>query len=171
MTPLEYALQYAQHGLQVFPVHGMEAGQCSCGRDNCKSAGKHPLTKSGCKDASSDPEKIRQWWTQWPMANVAIGTGEASGIFVIDIDVADGKNGAASLAKLEAEIGPIPRDAVVRTGSGGWHIYLKLADLPIRNSASEIGEHIDVRGSGGYVVAPPSLHQSGNHYVWEDAHV
>jgi len=171
MTPLDHALQYAQHGLKVFPVNWIDADQCSCDREDCGNAGKHPLTPSGCKDASSDPAVIQQWWTLWPKANVAIATGEASGIFVIDIDVADGKNGAASLAKLEAEIGPIPRDAVVRTGSGGWHIYLKLADLPIRNSASKIGEHIDVRGSGGYVVAPPSLHKSGNHYVWENAHV
>lgn len=171
MTPLDHALQYAQHGLKVFPVHWIDAGQCSCGREDCGSAGKHPLTPSGCNDASANPEVISKWWSQWPKANVAIATGEASGIFVIDIDVADGKNGAASLAELEAEIGPIPRDAVVRTGSGGWHIYLKLADLPIRNSASKIGEHIDVRGSGGYVVAPPSAHKSGNHYKWENAHV
>lgn len=171
MTPLDHALQYARHELAVFPVHWIDAGRCSCGSDECRSPGKHPLTAGGCKDASTDPETISQWWAVWPMANIAIATGEASGVFVLDIDVAEGKNGEVSLAALEAEIGQIPRSAVVRTGSGGWHIYMKLPDLSIRNSASKIGQHIDVRGNGGYVVAPPSIHQSGNHYVWESANV
>jgi hypothetical protein len=84
---LEAALAYARDGLHVFPLHNTDvAGACSCGRTDCHSAGKHPRTGHGHRDASTDPQQIRRWWSMWPDANVAIATGE-SGLVVIDVDV------------------------------------------------------------------------------------
>jgi putative DNA primase/helicase len=166
MNSMEYALRYAQHGLAVFPAHWIENGQCSCGNSSCSSVGKHPLYPGGYKIASTDPETIKGWWTTNPKANVAIATGEMSGVFVIDVDVADGKVGEQSLKALEEEVGSLPKDAVVKTGGGGFHIYMRMPRHEIRGSASKIGEHIDVRANGGHVIAPPSTHKSGNQYEW-----
>ncbi len=69
---LEHALAYAGHGWAVFPLHSVEAGRCSCGKGNCKRAGKHPRTPKGFKDASTDQAVIRQWWDNSPTANIGI---------------------------------------------------------------------------------------------------
>jgi hypothetical protein len=86
---LEAALAYARDGLHVFPLHDADAGAagaCSCGRSDCHSAGKHPRTGHGHRDASTDPQQIRRWWAMWPDANIGIASGE-SGLVVIDVDV------------------------------------------------------------------------------------
>jgi hypothetical protein len=170
MTHLDYALAYAENGLAVFPTHWIENGVCSCRSADCGSPGKHPIYSGGFKNATIDPAVITEWWTRHPIANIGIATGSVSGIFVIDVDVSGEKVGLASLEALEAQIGPIPCDMSVRTGSGGLHIYLKQPDQDVRNSTSQLGKHIDVRGSGGYVIAPPSTHISGNSYEWIQNH-
>ena len=84
---LEAALDYAAQGMFVFPLHSTNAaGACSCGRTDCGSAGKHPRTGHGHRDASTDPQQIRRWWAMWPDANIGIASGE-SGLVVIDVDV------------------------------------------------------------------------------------
>jgi hypothetical protein len=107
------------------------------------------------------------WWTQWPAANIAIATGDLSGIFVLDVD---GEHGEQSLRNLEQRLGQLPPTVEVITGSGGRHIYFRLPEFPgapiIRNSASKIGVGLDIRGNKGYVIAPPSLHESGRRYQW-----
>ncbi|MCR9272545.1 MULTISPECIES: bifunctional DNA primase/polymerase [Mameliella] len=171
MTMMLKALEYAQRGWAVFPVHGIVDGRCTCGSDDCKSPGKHPVFPGGFKNATTDGETIRDWWSQVPDANVAIATGEASGIFVLDVDIGADKSGERSLAELEERIGRLPAEAVVRTGSGGLHFYFAMPSAPIRSSASRLGLNLDVRGTGGYVVAPPSKHISGNNYTWETLNV
>lgn len=166
MNCLEYALHYAEQGLSVFPTHWIEKGQCSCNNIDCSSPGKHPILNGGFKIASTEPECINSWWQHYPSANVGIATGEVSGILVIDVDVANGKSGEASLRSLESQIGSLPKHTVVKTGSGGLHIYLQMGNQKIKSSASKIAEHIDVRANGGYVIAPPSSHISGNNYEW-----
>ena len=167
MSILDYALKYANQGLAVFPVHGIENGSCTCQNPQCSSPGKHPIATGGFKIASTDGVVIRDWWSLWPFANVAIATGSLSGVLVLDIDVGPQKEGEESLHALEGEVGPIPRDAVVRTGSGGTHIYMTMPDQPISGSTSKLGKNLDVRADGGYVVAPPSAHISGNNYEWK----
>ncbi len=125
---------------------------------------KKPKTKKGYKDASLNPEQVRQWWTQWPQANIGIPTGSLSGIWVLDID---GEEGEQSLAKLERTNGKLPRSVEVITGGGGRHIYFAVPDSgSIPCSASKIGNGLDIRGDGGYIVAPPSIHPSGKQYEW-----
>ncbi len=171
MNTLEYALSYAGKGLAVFPTHWIEDGQCSCGKLDCSSPGKHPILAGGFKIATTDAKTINAWWNAYPNANVAIATGEVSRVFVIDVDVANGKSGEASLKTLETEVGSLPKDAIVKTGSGGLHFYLKMQNQKIKSSASKIAEHIDVRANGGYVIAPPSIHKSGFHYEWMNDNV
>lgn len=168
MTMLKHALEYAANGWAVFPVYGVVQGQCTCGQNECSRAGKHPMTINGFKDATTEPNIIQIWWDTYPNANIGIATGSMSGLSVIDVDHGQGKDGFKNLETLEKEHGIIPRNICVRTGSGGLHIYLAAPDEPIGISASRLAKHIDVRGDGGYVVAPPSNHISGNSYTWEN---
>jgi hypothetical protein len=126
---------------------------------------KAPYTQNGFKDATLDPATIRLFWRKWPDANIGIPTGEASGWLVLDIDPRHG--GDASLTALIEQYGPLPETIEARTGGGGHHIIFSYTQgSNIRNSAGRLGEGIDVRGEGGYIVAPPSLHESGRRYEW-----
>lgn len=156
------ALDYARRGWRVFPCHAPSGGACSCGAgDACASPAKHPRTRHGLHDASADEAVVSRWWRRWPAANVGIRTG--AGLVVLDIDPAHG--GEEALAGLEAAHGPLPATLAVRTGGAGLHLYF-LHDAALRNSAGALGPGLDVRGDGGYVIAPPSWHASGSPYRW-----
>ena len=141
------ALALARRSLAVFP---------------CVPREKRPATASGCKDATTDAGTIRQWWAQEPSYNVAIATGAASAVFAVDVD---GLDAEIELRKLEADHGKLPATVEVITARGR-HLYFKTPDVPVRNSAGKIAAGIDVRGDGGYVLAPPSVHPSGKAYAW-----
>lgn len=156
------ALAYARRGWRVFPCHTAVPGGCSCPAGaGCASIAKHPRTRHGLHDASADADTIKRWWRMWPQANVGLRTGD--GLVVVDIDPAHG--GMASLRALEAAMGRIPPTLAVRTGGAGLHLYFSSGDA-IRNSAGALGPGIDIRGDGGYVIAPPSWHASGSWYRW-----
>ncbi len=158
---LECALQFGGRKWCVFPLHSVRDGQCTCGRDCGKNAGKHPRVKGGFKAATTDAHQIDAWWRKWPDANIGIATGTVSGLIVIDIDGADG---LGALKSLVAQHGTLPRTAIVKTARG-WHVYFSMPAMcaPIPCST---GGGLDVRGDGGYVVAPPSRHASGHVYQW-----
>jgi putative DNA primase/helicase len=163
---LRAALKYAEIlGVPVFPVHGVEGNRCDCGRLDCHSPGKHPHTARGLLDATTDPLTINEWWQRWPNANVAMPTGVASLYFVLDIDLPAGDE---SLQKLIEQHGDLPIAPVSVTGSGGRQVFFGYpVDPEIRNSAGKLGPNLDIRGNGGYVVLPPSLHVSGKRYAWQ----
>jgi putative DNA primase/helicase len=127
---LEAALAYARRGWRVHPL---------------KKLDKTPISKNGCKDATLDEQQIRKWWTTFPDANIGLATGYE--FFVIDIDP-DG------LAWYEANDLPATNESV--TGRNGRHLLYKMASTSISNSASLLSRGVDVRGVGGYIVAPPS---------------
>ena len=160
---MEAALGYNHHGIAVLPLHTVVEGVCSCGDEDCTSAGKHPHVARGLKDASTDPEVIRGWWRKWPDSNIGIRTGAESGLIVLDIDPDHG--GDASLAELERIHGPLPRTVQQATGGGGRHYVFLHPGSPVRNRAG-FRPGLDVRGDGGYIVAPPSGHISGERYAW-----
>lgn len=151
----------ANLGSPVFPVHSIRGGRCTCGKA-CSSPGKHPLTTNGVKDATLDPELIATWWQNLPWANIGIATGHT--FFALDEDGAEGRD---ALHVLEAKHGKIPDTVESLTGGGGRHILFKMPDFKIGNSASSIASGLDIRGRGGYIVAPRSLHISGRRYEWE----
>jgi len=162
------ALAYAAHGWAVLPVHGIVEKSCGCGGSDCSSPGKHPLTRHGCKEASSDSGVIEAWWRRWPHANLALVTGSASGVVVVDVDPPAGES---SLERVAGAGYPLPQTLTVRTGSGGTHLYYRAFE-PLGNSAGRLPgvdlelPGVDLRAEGGYVVAPPSLHVSGARYRW-----
>jgi putative DNA primase/helicase len=162
---LTAALQYAARGFRVLPLHTPERkGTCSCGKPKCSNVGKHPRTKNGWKDASTDPKVIKDWWRRWPRANIGIVTGATTGIVVLDIDLRHG--GEKSLEDLVHTYGSLPTTWACHTGGGGRHIYFKHPGGNVRNKTSLL-PGLDLRGDGGYIVAPPSRHASGKTYEWE----
>lgn len=162
------ALAYAQKlGWSVLPLHTVKNGRCTCGKLDCPSPGKHPHTARGVHDATTDPVQIKEWWKQWPDANIGIRCGRESGFFVIDID---GEEGEDSLKELEKQYDELPETIEQITGSGGRHILFKYpAGIEIRPRA-RIMPGIDVRGNDSYIVVAPSIHASGREYCWEIEH-
>jgi putative DNA primase/helicase len=161
------AVEYAMRGLAVFPLYGIVDGRCTCRKgEQCNRPGKHPKTAHGLKDASCDPTVVQRWWRADPTANIGIATGARSRLTVLDID---GELGAASLETLVTKHELLPATPRVTTGRG-WHMWLRCdeGDPPLR-SGTKILPGIDIRGEGGYVVAPPSRHVSGKVYTWDPA--
>lgn len=128
---------------------------------------KHPRTRHGLKDGTTDEKRIKRWWQQWPDANVGVCTGERSDIVVIDIDPRNG--GDESLADLIHAHHELPNTVVAHTGGGG---RLFLFAYPGQTVASREGicRGIDVKASGGYVVIDPSVHIRGSRYRWHEGH-
>jgi hypothetical protein len=160
-TPLlDAALEYAKH-VPVFPVHYPVDGGCSCRRPDCGSVAKHPMTTNGFHNASQDETVIREWWARWPQANIGMGTGAGPGVAVVDLDNAEAERAFESLMP------PFDATPVVLTGGGGTHFYFSHPGTPVKTRAAIRGVvGFDVRGDGGFVVLPPSRHQSGERYTW-----
>jgi Bifunctional DNA primase/polymerase, N-terminal len=173
------ALGYASRGIPVLPLHyplphrndlqpvdgnrhpAVGSG-CSCRDPGCGQPAKHPLgslVPHGVKDATTNRARILAWWTTHPQANIGLATGHR--FDVLDVD---GPTGARVIQDLAAAHDLHSSGPLVRTGGGGWHFYLRPTGL---GNASPTGlEHVDWRGRGGYVVAPPSRHASGHPYRW-----
>lgn len=165
---LEAALAYAARAWPVFPCHTPTETGCSCHQACGMRCGKHPRTPHGLKDATTDTATIHRWWRQWPMANIGLVAGSVSGFVVLDVDPYAG--GDASLQALCTTYHPLPETVQQLTGGGGVHYLFAHPDVPIKNDVGTLGHGLDVRGDGGYIIAPPSLHRSGRRYTWELAH-
>lgn len=153
--------QYLAAGFPVFPCHGVtDTLRCTCGKYPCgegnKTAGKHPYTLHGCKDASNDTVAVEKLFNYRKDLNVAIVTGKPSGVFVVDIDCED------SLADYA-----LPLTLTTTTGRGR-HLYFNMPDFEVKNSV-DILPKVDIRGSGGYIIAQPSRHYSGVFYTSNNA--
>ena len=158
MTLKETALSYAELNFAVFPL---------------VPADKIPAVKNWGKLATTDKEIIIKWWDENPRYNIGIATGVPSGGLVVldvDVDVQKGINGVECLKKWQNEHGlQIPSfTAVAKTGRGGLHIFFRDTEAMYHNAVDILknGSGIDVRGNGGYVVAPGSIHPNGTLYEW-----
>lgn len=165
---LAQALTYARMGFEVLPVHRpiLQAGArvCSCGKLHCASPAKHPvgrLVPRGALHAMKDTRQVTEWFAG-TRHNIGIATGEVSNLIVLDIDPRHG--GDATLACFERLQGKLPPTVRFKTGGGGQHILFRHPGGYIPNSAGKVGPGVDVRGDGGYIVAPPSEHISGGRY-------
>ena len=131
----------------------------------CK--GKIPITPHGCKDASADLAQIASWWGNGQNHNIGIATG--NGIVVLDVDVDHdrGKYGDETLADLERQYGKLPDTWTCLSGGGGVHYYFACDD-PALTVGVGFAPGLDYRGTGGYAIAPPSIHpDTGRAYEWE----
>ena len=135
-------LDYCNRGWRLFPVI---------------EKNKVPATPNGLKDASDKWEQVMEWHSHNPNYNWGLATGK---IVVVDIDPKNG--GTQDSIK---ELG-LPDTLTVLTGSGGFHLYYLNTGLDIHNSASKLAKGVDIRGWGGYVILPPSIHPNGNSYKW-----
>lgn len=163
MTLLDAALGYAQLGLRIFPLvwHGHP--------DDDKIAGT-PLVKWR-RDATSNEKQIRGWWGRWPEAGIGLACGDDLGdgrfLFVLDLDRHNpAEDGIELFDDLEAENGGVDAGPIVLTAGGGKHLYFT-STTEITNARGTLPAGIDVRGTGGYVVLPPSSHKSGGRHEWE----
>lgn len=128
--------------------------------------GKRPLVRwTPYQTRRATADEVEQWFRRWPDANVGIVTGTISGLLVLDVDA--GHGGDASLAELEREFAPLEPTLECLTGGGGRHLYFRHFGEPIPNKAG-FREGLDLRGDGGVVVAPPSIHPNGRPYRWRD---
>lgn len=141
---LEAALAYLRRGWSVIPLRQRD---------------KRPILPSWQEYQSRRPTEgeVRAWWDHWPEANAGVVTGLVSGVVVLDLDGSD----AVEIVKARG----MPETPVAATWKG-WHVYLAYpVPGPVPNAVRVLG-NMDVRGDGGYVVVPPSLHPSGRRYVW-----
>lgn len=148
-TVLSAARQYLTYGWSVLPL---------------RARGKRPLVHwEALQKAPPTTAEVEAWFRRWRDANLGIVTGKASGLVVLDVDPNHGGN--ETLQRIEQRFGALPATIAATTGAGGQHYYFGHPGYVVR-SRSGIGQGIDLRGDGGYVVAPPSLHPSGQAYRW-----
>jgi Bifunctional DNA primase/polymerase, N-terminal len=173
------AIGYAARGIPVLPLHyplphrndlqsvggnqpPTPGSGCSCRDPGCGQIGKHPLgslVPHGVTDATCNRARILAWWSRHPQANIGLACGHRFDVLDVDRPA-----GAQAMRELAATHGFQSSGPLVRTGGGGWHFYLAPTGL---GNVSPAGlKHVDWRGRGGYVVAPPSRHASGHPYQW-----
>lgn len=161
--PASAASAYRRRGWSVVPVHTASGGRCSCGRADCPSAGKHPRVPWAEFQRAAPPAPVVEgWWRRWPGSNIGVVTGGVSGVVVLDVDPRNG--GDASLAEMERCFGALPRTPEVRTGGGGRHLWFRAPEQAVPSRVVLPG--LDVKGEGGVVIVPPSVHPSGVRYAW-----
>lgn len=172
-TLAEHAAMYAHRGTKIFPLWWTDAGVCACNdARQCSSPGKHPRTgRGGLHNATNDPHQIDLWWALWPNANIGLPAG-ANGLAIIDVDpYHDGDDSLSTLCTWALSRGvDLMATRTVRTGSGGLHLYYRQPLGGIKSTARAFrrAPGLDTRGRDGYVVAPPSMHASGNPYELVD---
>lgn len=156
------AVIYAGWGWPVFPLRPVGAPCRKNREDKCADlcqCPKTPATPNGFKDATTDVERVRRYWTANPNANIGIATGHA--FDVIDVDLPDGP---AQWHEMSTEPGAPDVHGIVSTSSGGRHFLITPTGI---GNKARIRPGIDYRGYGGYVVAPPSwLGDHGHKWTW-----
>lgn len=148
---VEHVKGLARSGFKVFPTNNL----------------KRPTTEGWQELATDDEEMVGPLFSEHMNGWLGVGVRTGLGFIVIDTDP---KNcGEENLIKMEKNLGALPPTLTSRSGSGGHHRYYKVPEnVEITNRAPINHDYpgVDVRGRGGYVVAPPSMHESGNSYEW-----
>jgi hypothetical protein len=155
------ALGLGRRGHAILPVWGTDGSKCACGRPGCESAGKHPigpLVPHGLTEATTDGGIISEWFDEYPDMNYGIVTDNLP---TIDIDPRNG--GDVAWKKLVAG-NYEPHTWMVATGGGGRHIMCGSVETP--TPSAKLARGVDLKGVGGYVVGPGSLHASGKRYAF-----
>ena len=135
------AARIAMTGVPVFP---------------CVPGGKRPLVEHGFHEATTDARQVAGWWRRWPAANISVPTGAASGLDVVDVDVKAAGSGFAAFDRAQQSGLVAGWVALVRTPSGGMHAYFPADPERQQSSWQAAGARVDFRGTGGYIIVPPS---------------
>ena len=160
MTNKEIALGYLRHGFSIIPLISPSMILKQLSKEELIRKCKSPIVKwKEFQTRHPTVEEVSSWFDKWPHANIGIVTGEISNLVVFDLD----SESAEEFAESE---GGFPDTVKVKTGKG-YHVYMKHPGFKVENDVRKEYD-IDIRGDGGYVVAPPSEHGSGNHYEWVD---
>ena len=149
---LHAALCYADLGYPVFP---------------CAPGGKVPLTKHGFHDATTDPDKIEQWWSRHPDANIGLPT---QGMIVIDADAVDGQPNPWLDGEPEKQLDLTVAPMSVTPRGGSHHLFRQPPGTPgtgWRCTEGNLAPKVDTRADGGYIVVPPSIREDGKTYRWQ----
>jgi len=163
---LKQILSYTEMGWRVLPIHFRKDNMCSCGSVDCSSPLKHPTFSSWDEKATDNKSMISARWEREPRYNVGILTGKKSNLVVLDIDNKEGQNLFNNLSSND------PETVISKTGSGGRHYFYLYDEGFAEDSGGKISNKVrfldgmDIRAEGGFVVAPPSEHNSGNFYEW-----
>lgn len=164
LSALETALSYIAQDWPVFPCRPQEEVD-EWGEIH---AAKTPLVSNGLRGASLNERIVREWWRRMPDAMVAVPTGRKIGAFVLDVDnKPGGSNGFEWLDEMESAHGQLPPTRRAKTANGGMHIFFRYVE-GTRNRGA-LGDGVDIRSEGGYVVAAGSRMSDGRSYEWEDA--
>ena len=162
-TLKEWALWYAEHGFAVIQL---------------PQGSKIPFKgSSGSSDATRDRKTIEAWWTRHPSGNIGLVMGgKSGGVFAVDVDEkpSKGKHGLASLKDWEKEHGELPDTVCSLSGSGegGFHLLYRANPGERIRSHNDALRHVDIRGEGTYILAPPSVHpDTGKKYEWKSSPV
>jgi len=161
------ALGYLSHfGWLPIPVYWiLTDGTCKCGKPNCVSPGKHPILK-GWQDLRPDEKQIKAWWGpdgEYPLANIGVLTGSPSGILPLDVD--PDHDGERSLDDLQDKHGELPFTRMHYSGGGGPHYFFRMPAFAVGNAHGRLGKGLDLKGTGGYIIVPPSISGKGLYYV------
>src|SRR6185369_542042 len=141
------ALNYLKQGLSVIPIM---AGQ--------KDPPLVKFKQEGFTEHLPTEDQVKEWWTRWPNANIAIVTGKVSGVTVVDVDRY--KGGVETLTRLNLR-SPLMASA----SKGGLHLFFHY-DNTVKTWVEKLGQGLDVRNDGGYIMAAPSIHPCGKRYAW-----
>jgi len=179
----EAVMHYAgEYGIPVFPVWWMATKEaCACKEGlNCGNKAKHPIDVGWPEVATADPEQAARWWrklghgdeiTDWrPRANVGLAMGD--GHFLLDVDMGPDQQGDISLGALISHYDneDMPHTLLYDTGGGGRQAVMIIPEgTEVRNSVSELGANLDIRGRRGYGIAPPSVSGKGSYRTAVDA--
>src|SRR5215471_13525657 len=147
-TPLEAALSYLRHGWPVLPVD----------QDS-----KKPLVEwKPYQTQLPTEDEVKEWFQKWPKANIGIVTGGLSRLLVVDCD-------SEHALKRFGKLCPGADNTRQCQTGRGKHFYFRFEE-GVRNNSGVLGTGIDVRGEGGFVIVPPSVHANGKPYVWINHH-
>jgi len=153
-----FAQFYLELGWYLLPCHGIVNKQCTCGNPQCPSPGKHPLTRNGVKEATNDLNVLLAYLEQEPNLNLALATGEKSGVLVLDIDDFE-------TARQVIQEYTIPRDTLVQRTGKGVHLFFRYPeDWRGVSLPNKLKDKVEIKGNGRYVMICPARHIKGVFY-------
>jgi ParB-like chromosome segregation protein Spo0J len=149
ISRIDVALQYAAKGLAIIPLHGTKDGKCTCGVPDCRQPGRHPRTKHGVEDATTERSLIEKRWAEWPQARAGVALGTPSRVLAL---VIEGAAGRESLRKLQRANHSLKKTVTIRDGKRRIRLFRVPQGYTVRHQQLDGG--LTVLGDGDLLVMP-----------------